>query len=424
MLMTEVPSSGDIRILAAGLTRHSAASLQVAPNGSYSLRELALNSDAVLVFDARVANDIEQSLPALWEEIPAGETAFIALVPRRPSPQIDASYGEPTSSFLCSSAVFERFVELGIFCRGKTLCFAVLRTIVEGSLDVDRLLVRQVPLPARLEYAATSGSKALVMPHRGDPAFLRAALKYIGKTKDAELKVRVGLDVEDCAPYETFPDEFPDVEFFDFSPSPLGPYVIRQELAERSSETLLTLQDSDDLSSYDRFAVLGAALTETGCDIVGSHELCIDEIRSLVQPVRFPLDCTAALNLCPNHALLHGTMMTRRRVFFNAGGLSTHLPIANDTQFLLRAHFSSTIRNVDEFLYIRRRHATSLTNAPETVYDNPLRRRLSKEWTGDFRAIVRGELKLEDSSLRPVRRAEPFTIARFLPGPKPLSATA
>jgi hypothetical protein len=79
---------------------------------------------------------------------------------------------------------------------------------------------------------------------------------------------------------------------------------------------------------------------------------------------------------------------------------------------------------VDEFLYIRRRHATSLTNAPETVYDNPLRRRLSKEWTGDFRAIVRGELKLEDSSLRPVRRAEPFTIARFLPGPKPLSATA
>ena len=110
MLMTEVPSSGDIRILAAGLTRHSAASLQVAPNGSYSLRELALNSDAVLVFDARVANDIEQSLPALWEEIPAGETAFIALVPRRPSPQIDASYGEPTSSFLCSSAVFERFV--------------------------------------------------------------------------------------------------------------------------------------------------------------------------------------------------------------------------------------------------------------------------------------------------------------------------
>jgi hypothetical protein len=199
--------------------------------------------------------------------------------------------------------------------------------------------------------------------------------------------------------------------------------VIRQELAERSPEPLLTLQDSDDLSCYDRFATLGDTLAETGCDIVGSHELCLDEIRGLVQPVRYPLDCTASLALCANHALLHATLMTHRRAFFDAGGLSTHLIIANDTQFLLRAHFNSSIRNVDEFLYIRRRHAASLTSAPETVYDNPLRRRLSSEWTGDFNAVKRGGLKIEDSSLRPLRRLDPWRAERLVARPRPFKTT-
>ena len=210
-------------------------------------------------------------------------------------------------------------------------------------------------------------------------------------------------------------EENPGVEFFDFSPAPVGPYVIRQELAERSPEPLLTLQDSDDLSCYDRFAALGDALAQTGCGIVGSHELCLDEIRWLVQPVRFPLDCSAALAIRANHALLHATLMTHRSAFFNAGGLSTHLIIANDTQFLLRAFFNTGIRNVDEFLYIRRRHPESLTNSPETVVDNPLRRRLNWEWTRDFEAIRRGELKMEDSSLRPMRRTEAWRVERLRP---------
>ena len=210
--------------------------------------------------------------------------------------------------------------------------------------------------------------------------------------------------MDDDAAYTSFPEEFPHAEFFRFFPAPVGPYLIRQELAERSPEPLLTLQDSDDLSCYDRFTSLSAALAETGSDIIGSHELCLDELRALVQPVRFPLDSSASLNLCANHALLHATLMCHRDAYFRAGGLATNLIIASDSQFLLRAWFTARIRNVDEFLYIRRRHATSLTNAPETVYDNPLRRRLSADWTRDFDAVKRGELRLEASSLWPARR--------------------
>jgi hypothetical protein len=422
MLLTELPDPGETQMLAAGLIRDHAASIRTAPRGAYSLGELARNSEAVLVFDERFARDIDDSIAALWEEIPSGETAFIALVPRMESPRIDSKYCEPIASFLCSSGVLARFLDAGVDCRASSLCFAVLRAIADGAPEVDRLLVRQIPFLKPRVYRPETAAKALVLPHRGDPALLRAALKYSGKSAGGSPAIRVGLDGGDQAEYAAFPGEYPGVEFFDFSPAPVGPYVIRQELAERSPEPLLALQDSDDLSCYDRFAALGGALAETGCGIVGSQELCLDEIRWLVQPVRFPLDCSAALAMCANHALLHATLMARRSAFFDAGGLSTHLIIANDTQFLLRAFFFTSIRNVDEFLYIRRRHAVSLTNSPETVVDNPLRRRLNGEWTGDFDAIKRGEMEIENSSLRPMRRADDWKCRRLRPARNGLGA--
>jgi len=422
MLLTELPVPGETPMLAAGLIRGETASIRTAPRGACSLRELAGNSDAVVVFDERLAGDIDASIAALWEEIPSGETAFIALVPRMESPQIDSRYCEPISSFLCSSGVLARCLDAAIDCRARALCFAVLRAIADGAPEVDRLLVRQIPFLEPRLYRRDTAAKALVLPHRGDPALLRAALKYGRKSAGASPAIRVGLDVGDSAAYAAFPDEYTGVEFFDFTPAPVGPYVIRQELAERSQEPFLTLQDSDDLSCHDRFAVLGDALAETGCGIVGSQELCLDEMRGLVQPVRFPLDCSAALALCANHALLHATLMTHRSAFFNAGGLSTNLIIANDTQFLLRAFFYTSIRNVDEFLYIRRRHAVSLTNSPETVVDNPLRRRLNGEWTGDFNAIKRGEVRIESSSLRPLRRTDDWKVERLWPARREFDA--
>jgi len=417
MLITELPQSGEIKMLAAGLARGGtsslAAAIQQAPRSAHPLKDLARCSDAVLIFEENQADKIDQSLAALWEEIPDHKTAFVALVPRGAAPIIDSSYGDPVTAFFCSSEVFARFADLEIDCWAQTLCFAVLRAIARGDIEVDCLLVRQVPFVRRQVYGREAAAKALLIPHRGEAVHLRAALAFAGKSAGNSLTIRVGLDVEECEEYAAFPAEYPGVEFVKFSPTPVGPYVIRQELAENSAEPLLALQDSDDLSCYDRFAMLSDALAETGCDIVGSHELCLDEIRAVVQPVRFPLDSSAALALCANHALLHGTLMTYRSVFFDLGGLSTDLMIANDTQFLLRAHFNSRIRNVDEFLYIRRRHAASLTNRPETIFDNPLRRRLSSVWTRDFEAIKRGELKIEDSSLRPLRRIEPWRTERI-----------
>ena len=189
--------------------------------------------------------------------------------------------------------------------------------------------------------------------------------------------------------------------------------MIRQELAGRSSEPLLALQDSDDLSCYDRFTALSAEIAATGCDMIGSHELRVDEIGQHVVAVRFPLDATAALTRQNVFALLHATLMIKREAFFSAGGLSTDQVVANDTQFLMRAFFHCRIRNVDDFLYIRRRHGRALTIAPETAAGNDLRSRLDHQWTEDFEAVKRGELALEESSLRPLQSASAYRVERI-----------
>ena len=410
MLVTELPGS---TLIAACLNRDD-NSIDARPESGIPLRSLLRNrADAVLVIDQCLRASFNESLESLWHEITDRENTLIILVPRRAAPELDPHFGEPVCSFLCSPDVVRMFLALAIDCWPESICFALLQAVANGIIHVDRLLVRQLPFK-RLRAAPLDGPPiSLLMPHRGDPRHLRVALHYLSRTQGDRLKVRVGLDVEDCSTYGELGATFSAAEFFRFSPTPVGPYVIRQQLAESSHEPLLSLQDADDLSCFDRFTSLRSAMAAKNCGVCGSHELCLDEIRATVVPVRYPIDSSAALARCPNHALLHATLMIQRSVFFESGGLSTNHIVANDTQFLLRLFFTTNLRNIDEFLYIRRRHAASLTNHPETVYDNPLRRQLNAQWTADFEAIKRGELKLEDSSLRMIRRSAPYAFERF-----------
>ena len=139
MLITELPQSGEIKMLAAGLIRGEISSLgaavQQTPRSTHLLKDLAACSDAVLIFEESLTDKIDQSLATLWKEIPEHKTAFVALVPRGVAPIVDPSYCDPTTSFLCSAEVFARFAALGIDCWAQTLCFAVLRAIARRDIE-------------------------------------------------------------------------------------------------------------------------------------------------------------------------------------------------------------------------------------------------------------------------------------------------
>ena len=115
---------------------------------------------------------------------------------------------------------------------------------------------------------------------------------------------------------------------------------------------------------------------------------------------RFPLDVNKAFVGKPGHALLHPTSAILRRKYEEVGGFSTDRRFGLDYEFLLRAYFTTKIKNVDEFLYIRRRRMNSLTTADATGLDSSIRLHLTKLMKDSFMKIKSGELKIENSDIR------------------------
>jgi len=382
--------------------------------------------DAIVVLSPEVAELFAQSAADLFRDVPWHDSWVTVLLPWREPPVRSIRADGTADSFCCSSGILSDLLKTVPVDRIGRLCFSLLHAILNGSLEVQRLLVRQLPLAhSPSSPAALDQSAALIMAHRGPKRFLTAALRSIMRSAgSSQVKVRVGLDLDDASDYRDVVEALPDVEFYRVDGAPVGPYVIRQNLIDRSHEDLIVFHDSDDISCFDRIARQAAELKEGPVEVVGSHELRVDEVAGLVEIYRFPLDASAALALPgsterndrANEPLLHPTLTMVRSGFVQAGGFSTNRKIANDTQFMLRAYFSLRMRNVDSFLYLRRRHPAALTVARETALGTPLRHFLGTTWGADFEAVKRGKARLEETSLWPHLDPRPPSLIRILPG--------
>jgi hypothetical protein len=350
----------------------------------------------VAALDEETEPLFEPAWAELSRQMRGAANTVIVLLPWREPPEKKARPDGAVGSFLCSRRTFERLPRVP----AEKLCFELLSAILKGTIDADRLLVRQLPLPAAAANPAP-GPAAVIMAHRGSRRHLEVALRYLERAQRPGIRCRVGLDERSVARYASLIRSHREVEFVQFAAAPVGPYVVRQELAGRSREPRLVFHDSDDISCTDRFPALHGEMRRTGSQMVGCHQLMVDECDGQVTATRFPLDVSGALRRYAVHALWHPTAMVDRRHFFDAGGFSQERAIANDTQFLLRAYFSMKIRNADAFLYIRRRHPAALTVRPKTALDCPERQRLSDLWQADFEAVKSGAKALGDSSLRP-----------------------
>lgn len=373
--------------------------------------------DAIAVLSPDVAALFPASAAKLFEDAPWHESWATVLLPWQEPPTRSIRADGTAKSFCCSSRVFSDLLET-IHLEGiESQCFGLLDAILNESVEVERLLVRQLPLrQSEVSPVGLHQDAALIMAHRGPKRFLTTALHSImGAAGASQVSVRVGLDLEDVSDYHDVARTFPDVEFYGVDDAPVGPYVIRQSLIDRSSEHLIIFHDSDDVSCSDRIAHQATELREKNVEVVGSHELRVDELARSVEVYRFPLDASAALALPgsterndrAHEPLLHPTVTMVRSGFVRAGGFSTNRKIANDTQFMLRAYFSLRMRNVDSFLYIRRRHRAALTVVKETALGTPLRHFLGTTWGADFEAVKSGKVKIEETSLWP--RFSPVT---------------
>jgi hypothetical protein len=376
-----------------------------------SLNELASESvEFVLVLQSSLAKAFEHSAGALRDDIfSASIASLVVLVPWREPPASGRRDDGEVSSFLCSATIVRDWLRTSGQYSLNALCFSLLKAVLNDDVPVQRLFIRQLPYgPWPDQPPSVEDDGSVIMAHRGPQAYLATALNFIDRAAESSnFCIRIGLDIEDFIEYRALVEKYDHAEFYRIENPPAGPYVIRDWLARRSSEHLLVFQDSDDVSCHDRFARQYQEMAKTGAHLIGCHELSVDEMNRKVRVLRFPLDVSAALSLKSSVAFdkgeesfLHATAMMMRTRFIDAGGFSTDRKIANDTQFLLRAHFSMHIRNIDAFLYIRRIHPTALTVAPETGHGCAVRRSLSDTWQADFEAVKNGKARLEHTSLQ------------------------
>ena len=405
----------DFLVLGLGRTESFAKGVAGSETTVRSLSEVAAhNVDLIAVLSPAVRGLMAEAGEYILSEFSGDGSTVVFLLPWRRAPVLNMRNDGVAYSFVCTAGLFRMILRAHPECKLHQLCFRILAAIANGRLEVDRILVRQLPHQS-IPPAAPAPDGAVIMAHRGNRVHLVTALHYLRKTPGMKLSVRVGLDVDDQREYEYLVDEFPEVEFYYAQPAPVGPYVIREELAARSREPMIVFHDSDDISCADRLGTLYSAMLGTDCDLIGSHELKVDEINESVGCFRFPLDVTYALKNDVGHTLQHPTSMVKSDSFRAVGGFSTDQRLANDSQFLLRAFFNLRISNADAIVYIRRRHPQALTVAPETGMHTPLRRRLGASWSNDFKAVQNGALKLEESSLRRISGSGSYTFQKLGP---------
>jgi hypothetical protein len=192
----------------------------------------------------------------------------------------------------------------------------------------------------------------------------------------------------------------PSIRALQVSPNPAGPYVAYHVLSARSDATHFLRQDCDDFSLPPRAATLLNALREQGVDMVGSQALQINEVTRTVYPTRHPLDANEGVRRAGIlHQVLFPALLFTQRTLIETGGFSTERIFGHDIDFWLRAFLKLRIVNVDEFLYIRRRHPRSLTMRPDIGIGSDVRRAIRAARAVDLAAILAGERRLEQTSL-------------------------
>jgi hypothetical protein len=342
--------------------------------------------------------DIDDLIASLELIYTVNPKTFVVLTPRKNPPPYTATEEEFVFSFSCQVRYFKKlFRSLNKNeILSTDLLFELLDLITKDNSGLEKLLIRQFPFKKDNEVSPSDYD--VIIPHRGDNDYLSSVLSFLNLIKG--IKIYAGIDQDITEDILKLIRNFTKVSFYNFTPNPVGPYVVRNRLIDQSCNELIFFQDSDDIPCADRFTRISSYMKSNNCQLCGSHELRMDYYNRTVQAVRFPIDVIAALKSAPWHSLLHPSSAITRKAFYKCGTLSEERTFGNDTKFLLYSFFIlNNIMNIDEFLYIRKRHPGSLTTSPETMISSPERRRLLHTWNYDFEQVKMGNLNLENSSL-------------------------
>lgn len=334
-------------------------------------------------------------------KLPEKETFLAFLLERRTPPLTTGETHGEVLSFLMDLKTFQLFIQDKTQLPANQLAYEALNDLYKVKFEVQHLLVRQTPAIPGPSDTSVDLKLRVAIAHKGLKSDLDVCLSYLhkGLKEIPESQVSVCLDEPSDPIYEELMARHNEVLFFQSNPTGAGTFALKEKLILHGESGLVFLNDSDDISTTDRFTQHLIAHHSHPKTIIGSHELRFDEIAKKILAVRYPVDVHVALKRWPGHSMLVGTESFLLEDFERIGGFSTQLKFGADTQFLFRSFFFVDLYNIDEFLYIRKRHAKALT-APESMRKTKEERlRLGQLWANDFVAIRDGKKPLEGSHL-------------------------
>lgn len=340
---------------------------------------------------------------------------IILLLPYLEPPTENSRTDNAVQSFMISKRVFDS-TAFSLVDPVKFIYHTV--NFYLNSSASKNIEIAQVGKPApcfvstKDEILSKLNNASVQITHKGPLRLLKRCLAHLNNTEVIPKEIEICFDDPsyknlDLRMFKSIANK---VTLYKNTPLGVGPFLARQYMAEQSNYQYIYLLDSDDIAVRSRFSKLMTELEKRNLDLLGSHELRIDQISKRLVIVRFPLDVNFALAKKSFHPMLHGTCIITKPGFLKAGGYSTEGKFGYDSQFLLRAFFFLKIGNIDDFLYLRFLRKHSLTTAKKTMHGTKLRKFMTWRWAVDFNLVYSGKLNLSDSTLRERKQNFRFKI--------------
>jgi len=327
---------------------------------------------------------------------------LLLLVPNKNAPKEGVRNDGNVESLIYKSDKYEFDLNK---MKADKLCFFILKEILDDPKS-NGILVKSFDenlkcLSKQSKDNEIINSTTTVIPHQGDLNHLKSCLHHINQNISCSKNINIYFDEIISKKHIEIINSFNYFNFYKISPTNQGPYVSRNHSALNNQRDYLIFQDSDDIPTRDRYYEISQEIKEQPhIDLFGCHELRFDEIDEKVKIIRFPIDVNKALDIKASHPLFHPTSTIKNSAFKRTGYFSTNRRFGADTQYLLRAYFYLSIKNINKFLYIRRRRKNSLTTSEKTKLKSPIRIELDRIWKSDFDSIKNKKMLISQSSIK------------------------
>lgn len=153
----------------------------------------------------------------------------------------------------------------------------------------------------------------------------------------------------------------------------VGTYRLKNKFIQSIDAEFIAFHDADDFSLPNRLERQLSKMNSKDIGLLGCSFYRSESPSYRTEYVGMPENVNAVLDNGKRLVCLHPTWIMRRSLLNTLGGFDFETRFGADDEFLARAVFCTKVRNLEEALYVKHDHNTSLTGALSTGYKSKVR---------------------------------------------------